>query len=67
MIEDGRAFGAVVALKHILGSLERKGIFAHSEITMLLDAAQKEIDGIKPLTPEARAEAGRAVGYLYVR
>jgi hypothetical protein len=67
MIEDGRAFGAVVALKHILGSLERKGILTHFEITKLLDAAQNEIDGIKPLTPEARAEAGRAVGFLYVR
>jgi hypothetical protein len=67
MIEDGRAFGATVALKHILGLLERKGLVTNGEITKVLDAALDELKGVSTLTPAAHAEAGRAVGLLYVR
>jgi hypothetical protein len=67
MIEDGRAFGATMALKHILGLLERKGVITHGELTSVLDAALAELGGIDQLSPAARAEAGRAVGLLYVR
>jgi hypothetical protein len=30
MIEDGRGFGATMALKHILVLLERKGVVTHA-------------------------------------
>lgn len=67
MIEDGRAFGTTVALKHILAMLELKGILTHGERVKMLDEALGELDKIEPLTPEARAEAGRAIGFLYVK
>lgn len=71
MIEDGRAFGATIALKHILALLESKGIIGTKELTDALDAAQAELKAIgnRPgvMTPEATAEAGRGIGYLYVR
>lgn len=71
MIEDGRAFGLTIALKHILAHLERKGIIGTKELTDLLDAAQAELKVISKrpgvIAPEAVAEAGRGIGYLYVR
>ncbi len=71
MIEDGRAFGATLALKHVLALLERKGIISTSELTDTLDAAQAELRQIaeRPdvIAPNAVAEAGRGIGLLYVR
>jgi hypothetical protein len=68
MIEDGRAFGNTIALKHILALLERKSLIQHAEITKALDAALEEVQNSKAdLTPDARGAAGRAVGYLFVR
>lgn len=71
MIEDGRAFGATIALKHILALLERKGIVGTNELTDALDAAQAELNQISSrpgvIASEAVAEAGRGIGLLYVR
>src|SRR4030088_2329445 len=59
--EDGRAFGATLALKHILGLLER------NELTSVLDDAQGETRAIADRTAMApdSAAAGRAIGLLY--
>jgi hypothetical protein len=68
--EDGRAFGATLALKHILGLLERKGLVTHNELTSVLDDAQEETRAIADRTamaPDSAAAAGRAIGLLYVR
>jgi hypothetical protein len=76
MIEDGRAFGVNLALKHILALLERKGLVSQSELTDVLDVALEELQTIANrnhqdqspvMAPEAVAEAGRAIGSLYVR
>ncbi len=70
MIEDGRAFGATLALKHILGLLERKGLVTHNELTSVLDDAQEETRAIADRTamaPDSAAAGGRAIGLLYVR
>jgi hypothetical protein len=67
MIEDGRAFGATMALKHVLRLLERKGVITHAEIITTLDDALEELRGVTSLAPDAHAAAGRAVGFLYVR
>ena len=66
MIEDGRAYGVTIALKHILGLLERKGVFTNAERFQVLDDALEELYGL-PLTPTAKAEAGNTVGALYHR
>jgi len=59
MIEDGRAYGATLALKHILGLLERKGVVTHSELTNVLDDALEELRalGNTAFSPGAGAEA----------
>ncbi len=67
MIEDGRAYGIAIALKHILGLLESKRLLAQGERTKVLDAALGELDGITTLTPTARAEASKTIGALYLR
>jgi hypothetical protein len=71
MIEDGRAFGATLVLKHVLGLLEGKGLVTQRELTETLDAALEELRviGNQPnvIAPSAAAEAGRAIGLLYVR
>jgi hypothetical protein len=71
MIEVGRAFGTTLALKHILGLLERKGLVSQEELTKVLDGAQEELQAIKDrpgvIAPQMVDEAGRAIGYLYVR
>jgi hypothetical protein len=71
MIEDGRAFGNTIALKHILALLERKGIVSTRALTDALDAAQAELNqiGERPgvISPAAVAEGGRAIGYLHLR
>jgi hypothetical protein len=45
MIEDGRAYAVTMALKHILGLLESKGLLAPGELTKVLDAALEELYG----------------------
>jgi hypothetical protein len=70
MIEDGRGFGATLALKHVLGLLERKGMVTHNELTNILDDALEELRTIGErgvIAPAEAAIAGRAIGLLYVR
>jgi hypothetical protein len=72
MIEDGRAFGATLALKQILGLLVRKGLVTQSELTNVLDDALEELRTMAAaektaIAPHEAANAGRAIGLLYFR
>jgi hypothetical protein len=67
MLEDGRAYGLIIALKHLLRTLERKGVLAHSETVTMLDAALDELKSIPNLKGDAAADAARAVGSLYLK
>ncbi len=69
MIEDGRAQGNVVATKHLLKLLVRKGLITRSEVTKLHDEAQAELQVIVDrgaISPDEAAKGARAIGYLYV-
>ena len=68
MIDDGRAFGNTVAIKHLLKLLVRKGVISRADVTKLHDEAQDEVDAIKgngALSAKESVKAALAIGYLY--
>jgi hypothetical protein len=69
MIDDGRAYGVTLALKHILGLLERNGVIKHGDVVGALDNALDELKGLSKgvTTPDAATAAGNAIGLLYIR
>jgi hypothetical protein len=67
MIEDGRAFGLTIAMKHLLNRLEDKEIVTAAERQKMLDAALNEMYEVTTLSSEAKVQAGRGIGYLFVR
>lgn len=69
MTTDGTAYGTNLAVKHILALLERKGITTQDEVVKALDGALDELQSLRKgvMAPDATAEAGRAIGLLYVR
>ena len=69
MITDGTAFGTALALKHILGMLEQKGLVTRKEIVRVLDGAIDELKalGKNAIPAEAGADAAKAIGLLYIR
>ena len=66
MIEDGRAYGLMIALKHLLRTLEHKGVLSQTETFAMLDNALEVLRGIPPLAGPAGADAATTVGGLYV-
>ena len=69
MITGGTAYGTGLALKHILALLEHKGVVTQGEVVKALDGALDELQSLRKgvMAPDATAEAGRAIGLLYVR
>lgn len=69
MINEGRAFGNTVAMKHLLKALISKGVLTRSDVEKLHDGAQDELREIKSrgvLSDEGCADAARAIGFLYI-
>jgi hypothetical protein len=69
MIDDGRAYGVALALKHILGLLERSGVIEHRDLGGVLDDALAELKSLGEgvIAPEAGAAAAKTIGLLYLR
>jgi hypothetical protein len=70
MIEDGQNFGLMLALRHLLGRLESKGMMSYPESQRMLDQALADVKrlGIEDkLTHEAAAGAAEIIGELYHR
>jgi len=64
---DGRAFGMMFAMQHLLGKLESKGLLSQHESTKMLDDVLQDVrEHSEGLEPEEAAAAGRAVGMLYL-
>jgi hypothetical protein len=70
MIEDGREFGLMLALRHLLGRLESKGMMSYPETQRMLDQALGDVKRLRiedKLTQKAAADATRVIGELYHR
>ena len=70
MIEDGRNFGLMLALRHLLGRLESKGMMSYPETQRMLDQALADVKRLRienELTHEAAADASNVIGELYHR
>jgi hypothetical protein len=66
MIENGSAYGVMIAMKHLLQLLEGNGVITTLEITEALDNALAELKRIPGLEGNAYADAARIVGGLYL-
>ena len=66
MIEEGRAYGLMIALKHLLRTLEHKGVLSQTETFAMLDGALEELKGIPTLARHASAEAAATIRGLYL-
>jgi hypothetical protein len=69
MIEDGNNFGLMLALRHLLGRLESKGM-SYPETQRMLDEALGDVKRLRiedRLTHEAAEDASRVIGELYHR
>jgi hypothetical protein len=70
MIEDGHSFGLMLALRHLLGRLESKGMMLYPETQRMLDQALGDVKKLRienELTHEAAADAAKIIGELYHR
>ena len=70
MIEDGRSFGLMLALRHLLGRLESKGMMSYPESQRMLDQALADVKRLRiedRLTHQAAADASAVIGELYHR
>ena len=70
MTEDGYNFGLMLALRHLLGRLESKGMMSYPETQRMLDQALAEVKSLRmddKLTQRAAADASRVIGELYHR
>jgi hypothetical protein len=70
MIEDGRNFGLMLALRHLLGRLESKGMMSYPETQRMLDQALADVKRLRiedRLTHQAAADASAIIGELYHR
>jgi hypothetical protein len=70
MIEDGRELGLMLALRHLLGRLESKGMMSYPETQRMLDQALGDVKRLRiedKLTQKAAADATRVIGELYHR
>jgi hypothetical protein len=65
MIEDGRTYGLMIALQHLLRTLEQKGILTTQETIDMLDGVLADLRA-SPLVAEAAADAHKIVGGLYL-
>lgn len=68
MIEDGHDLGLLLAFKHLLQRLERKGVMSYQEIQRMLDDALGEVKRLRieeGLTPAAAEDAINVIGGLY--
>jgi hypothetical protein len=73
MIFDGRAFGAILSLKHVLGLLQQKGLISQDEIILALNDASTELASISNrthtgdaphLSLDAVHQAAKTIEYL---
>ena len=70
MIEDGHSFGLMLALRHLLGRLESKGMMSYPETQRMLDQALADVKSLRienKLTHEVAADASKVIGELYHR
>jgi hypothetical protein len=70
MIEDGNNFGLMLALRHLLGRLESKGMMSYPETQRMLDQALDDVKRLRiedRLTHTAAEDASRVIGELYHR
>jgi hypothetical protein len=70
MIEDGNNFGLMLALRHLLGRLESKGMMSYPETQRMLDQALGDVKRLRiedGLTHKAAEDASRVIGELYHR
>jgi hypothetical protein len=70
MTEDGHSFGLMVALRHLLGRLESKGMMSYPETQRMLDEALGDVKRLRiedRLTHTAAEDASRVIGELYHR
>jgi hypothetical protein len=70
MIEDGNNFGLMLALRHLLGRLESKGMMSYPETQRMLDEALGDVKRLRiedRLTHKAAEDASRVIGELYHR
>ena len=70
MIEDGHNFGLMLALRHLLGRLESKGMMSYPESQRMLDQALADVKRLRiedKVTHEAAADAAKIIGELYHR
>ena len=70
MIEDGHNFGLMLALRHLLGRLESKGMLSYPETQRMLDQALGDVKRLRiedKLTHQAAADASMVIGELYHR
>ena len=70
MIEDGHSFGLMLALRHLLGRLESKGMMSYPESQRMLDQALADVKRLRiedKVTHEAAADAAKIIGELYHR
>jgi hypothetical protein len=68
MIEDGNNFGLMLALRHLLGRLESKGMMSYPETQRMLDEALGDVKRLRiedRLTHKAAEDASRVIGELY--
>ena len=47
MIEDGHSFGLMLALRHLLGRLESKGMMSYPETQRMLDQALADVKRLR--------------------
>ena len=70
MIEDGHNFGLMLALRHLLGRLESKGMMSYPESQRMLDQALADVKRLRiedKVTHETAADAAKIIGELYHR
>ena len=70
MTEDGHSFGLMLALRHLLGRLESKGMMSYPETQHMLDQALGDVKRLRiedKLTLKAAADATHIIGELYHR
>jgi hypothetical protein len=70
MTEDGHNFGLMLALRHLLGRLESKGMLSYPETQRMLDQALADVKRLRmedKLTHKAALDAANVLGELYHR
>jgi hypothetical protein len=70
MVEDGHSLGLMLALRHLLGRLEAKGMMSYPETQHMLDQALGDVKRLRidnNLTEKVAADAAKIIGELYHR